>query len=148
MLSRFQIAGVDEICLDLLQTADPDIRSTALGTLVRHGRNDLARPIFDRALGSRDFDQRGMTEKKRTFAGVAKLGGNDALDWFVDVLDPQERHWFASRKEMEVKKVAAYGIRMVGTEKSIDILRHWAFRGDRAVRTACAKELSEAQRPL
>ena len=144
MLSRFQVDGVDEVCLNLLQATDPEIRTTALDTLVRHGRNDLARPILERTLGSHDFDQRGMREKKRIFAGVAKLGGNDALDWFVEVLIPKKRHWFASRKEMEVKRAAAYGIRMVGTEKSIEILRDLADRGDRIVRAACAKELSEA----
>ena len=144
MLSRFQVDGVDEICLHLLQTADPEIRSAALDTLVRHGRNDLARPILERALGSRDFDQRGMTEKKRTFGAVAELGGDDALEWFVEVLSPKERQWFASRKEMEVKRAAAYGVRMVGSEKSVEILRHLAERGDRIVRAACAKELSEA----
>ncbi len=144
MLSRFQVDGVDEICLHLLQTADPEIRSAALDTLVRHGRNDLARPILERALGSRDFDQRGMTEKKRTFGAVAELGGDEALEWFVEVLSPKERQWFASRKEIEVKRAAAYGVRMVGSEKSVEILRHLAERGDRIVRIACAKELSEA----
>ena len=51
-----------------------------------------------------------MTEKKRTFGAVAELGGDDALEWFVEVLSPKERQWFASRKEMEVKRAAAYGV--------------------------------------
>ena len=142
MLARFQVDGVDEICLQLLQTDDSELRVIALDTLVRHGRDDLARPILDHALGSGDFGHRSMTEKRRTFAAVAKLGGEDALDWFVEVLNPKERHWFASRKDMEVKRAAAYGIRMVGTEESKKVLHLLADRGDRIVRAACVKELS------
>lgn len=141
LLGRFHEDETNRRCLELLNDADPEVRTTALDTLVRHGRSELARNVLDEALSSPVFEQRGLAEKRRFFAAVAKLAGEAALDWFVPLLRPDERHWFASRKDREEKEAIAHGIRMVGTEKAAQILTDLAASGDRAVRAACNKAL-------
>jgi alkanesulfonate monooxygenase SsuD/methylene tetrahydromethanopterin reductase-like flavin-dependent oxidoreductase (luciferase family) len=82
-----------------------------------------------------------LSEKRRIYAAAAKLAGENALKWFVNILQPDERRWFASRKEREGCEAVAHGIRMVGTEKAQRLLEKLADQGDRFIRAACLKEL-------
>jgi hypothetical protein len=142
-LGRFKQERIDDLCLDLLEQEDAEVRAAALDTLVRHGRRKHARPLLDRALGARGFAERPLSEKRRTFAAVAKLAGEQALEWFLEVLRPDERPWFVSRTEREMMAAAAHGIRMIGTDTTWQLLRDLAGSGDRFLKAACSGVLSE-----
>jgi HEAT repeat protein len=146
VLGRFNEPRVDELCLSLLGDGDPEVRSTALDTLVRRGKGELARPILDYSISAPDFGDRDLAEKRRIFAAVAKLGGAEVLDWFVKLLRLEERRWFASRKDREVREAAVHGIRLVGTDEARQLLHDMASKGDRFVRAACLKELAVERR--
>ena len=142
VLGRFRCARSDQICLRLLQDQDAEVRSTALDTLVRSGASELAKTILDQSVADSTFEERTYLEQSRTFSAVAKLGGIDALQWFTDLVRPEERRWFASRKERQMLQAATHGIYVVGTEESRDLLEEMASKGDRFVRAASQKELS------
>ncbi len=142
VLGRFPDRQIDPICLRLLGDGDLEVRSTALDILVRSGRPELAEPILDHTTRARGFDDRGLSEKRRIFAAVAKLGGPGSLDWFVEMLSQEGRKWFASRREREAREAVVHGIRIVGTDEARQLLRKMAETGDRHVRTACLKELA------
>jgi hypothetical protein len=102
----------------------------------------LAHPLLDHALKDPAFDERSLSEKRRLYAAVAKLGGDAALEWFAKGLQSRERRWFSSRKEREAAEAIVHGIRMIGTAEARTLLQDMANRGDRHVRSACLKELS------
>jgi HEAT repeat protein len=141
-LGRFPDQQIDPLCLRLLGDGDIEVRSTALDILVRSGRETLAEPILDHTTRARGFDDRGLSEKRRIFAAVAKLGGPGSLDWFTEMLSQEGRKWFASRREREAREAVIHGIRIVGTEQARRLLREMAESGDRHVRAACLKELA------
>jgi hypothetical protein len=141
LLGRFREEQVYEICLRLLDDGDQEVRACALDVIVRHGQRGLARQILDRSLGSGGFAERDLAEKRRTFAAVGKLGGEASLDWFMELLSREERRWFASRHDRELREAAAHGIRVVGTEEAWRLLRESAASGERVARAACLKEL-------
>jgi HEAT repeat protein len=141
VLGRFKEQRAGELCLNLLNDADIEVRATALDALVRLGARELARPILEHTVLAEGFDERSLSEKRRIYAAAAKLAGEDALKWFVNILQPGERRWFASRKEREGCEAIAHGIRIVGTQKANKLLQKLADQGDRFVRAACLKEL-------
>ena len=141
LLGRFREERVEAICLGLLGDADEQIRGSALDTLVRRGRAGLAKPLLDRSLAAAGFDARSPVEKRRLFAGVAKLAGEEALAWFAELLGRTQRGWLAGRQDREVREAAAHGIRVVGTERARQLLRELAASRDRLTRAACLKEL-------
>jgi hypothetical protein len=141
VLGRFKERRAMELCLERLNDEDIEVRATALDTLVRFGTCELARPILEYTVLTEGFDERSLSEKRRIYAASAKLAGEDALKWFVNILQPDERRWFASRKEREGCEAIVHGIRMVGTQKAQRLLQKLADRGDRFVRAACLKEL-------
>lgn len=146
VLGRFRNGRVDEICLMLLADEDVEVRSSALDTLVGRGKPELARPILDHSLRAPGFDGRRLSEKRRVYAAVAKLGGDAALDLFAEQLESRQRRWFASRKEREACEAIVHGIRVIGTEQARRRLRKLADQGDRWVRAACLKALSNDKR--
>ena len=109
--------------------------------LVRSGATELAKTIFDQSIADPTFEERSYQEQSRTFSAVAKLGGVNALQWFTDLVHPEGRRWFASRKERQMLQAAVHGIHVVGTEESKDLLEEMASKGDRFVRAASQKEL-------
>jgi hypothetical protein len=141
VLSRFRDRRTVAVCLELLKDEDLEIRSTALNCLVHFGGRELARPILKHTVEAPGFDERSLSEKRRIYAAAAKLGGEEALEWFVDLLRPGEKRWFASRKEREAREAIVHGIRMVGTDEARKLLRKLANEGDRFVKAACLKEL-------
>jgi HEAT repeat protein len=141
VLGRFKDPQTDELCLSVLGDSDPEIRSSALDTLVRRGHPELATSILERATHLPDFSDRSLAEKRRVFAAVAKLGGAAALDLFVPLLRLDERRWFAGKMEREGLEALIHGIRLVGTEESRKLLREIADKGNRAVRAVALKAL-------
>lgn len=141
VLGRFRGSRSGEICLRLLRDPDAEVRSTALDMLVRSSASELARAIFEQSIADSTFEERSYLEQSRTFSAVAKLGGKNALQWFTELVRPQERRWFASRKERQIIQAAVHGIYVVGTEESKSLLEEMATKGDRFVRAASQKEL-------
>jgi hypothetical protein len=142
VLGRFRGGRSGEICLRLLRDHNPEVRSAALDTLVRSGASELAKAIFDQSIADSAFEERSYLEQSRTFSAVAKLGGANALPWFIQLVRPDERRWFASRKERQIIQAAVHGIYVVGTEESKNLLEQMASKGDRFVRAASQKQLS------
>jgi HEAT repeat protein len=142
VLGRFRSVRSGEICLRLLQDDDLEVRGTALDTLVRSGVSEFAKAVFDQAIADATFEDRSYLEQSRTFSAVAKLGGTDSLPWFTELVRPDERRWFASRKERQIIQAAVHGIYVVGTQESKNLLEQMAKKGDRFVRAASQKQLS------
>ncbi len=143
VLGRFKTERLDGLCLNLLSDEDNEVRRAALDTLVRRGRRELALPLLERALKDPAFDERSLSEKRRLCAAVAKIGGNEALGGFAEGLQSRENRWFAARKQREACEAIVHGIRMIGTAESRKLLKDMASRGNRHVRAACLKVLSE-----
>ena len=144
-LGRFRDQRTATLCLGLVQDKDYEVRSIALDTLVRGNASQLAKAILDQSLANPVFDERSLVEKRRMFAAVAKLGGPAAISWFTALIHPDERRWFASRKEREAIQSAVHGIRMVGTREAQQLLEEMARKGNRFARAASRRELSEGK---
>ena len=140
-ISRYPDPEVDDLALERLGDPDPEIRATALDTLVRRGRQELGEKILERSLTASNFDARSLNEKRRLFAAVAKLCGESVLDLLNQQLMGKETRWFTSKKEKEFAEAVAHGMRVVGTPKAMEFLHHGSEDGARFVRAACAKEL-------
>lgn len=139
-LGHFRGEELDPLWLRLMDDGDPEVRSLALTALVRAGRGSLAQRIFAQSVESPAFDGLSLLEKRRRFVAVSKLGGEQAMDWFADLLRPAKR-WFASRRAQEMEQAAAHGLRAIGSERARRLLRKMAASGDRWVRAACLAEL-------
>jgi len=139
-LGHFRGEELDPLWLQLLNDPDPEIRSQALTALVLTGRSELAQRILRQSIGSPTFDGLPLLEKRRRFVAVVKLGGEQALDTFAELLRPAKR-WFASRRAQEMEQAAAHGLRAIGTERARQLLKEIAASGDRWVRAACLAEL-------
>jgi HEAT repeat protein len=139
-LGHYKSDELDSLWLRHLDDEDAEVRSLALTALVRTGRSDLARRILAQSLDSPVFEGLPLIEKRRRFVAVSKLGGEQALNWFADLLRPHKR-WFASRKTQEIEQAAAHGLRTIGSEAARGLLRQLAASGDRWVRAACQAEL-------
>ena len=97
-ISRYPDPEVDDLSLKRLGDPDPEIRATALDTLVRRGSQELGEKILERSLTASDFDSRSLNEKRRLFAAVAKLCGESVLDLLNQQLMGKEIRWFTSKK--------------------------------------------------
>jgi HEAT repeat protein len=139
-LGHYKSDELDSLWLRHLDDEDAEVRSLALTALVRTGRSDLARRILAESLDSPVFEGLPLLEKRRRFVAVSKLGGEQALNWFADLLRPNKR-WFASRRTQEIEQAAAHGLRTIGSEAARSLLRQLAASGDRWVRAACQAEL-------
>jgi hypothetical protein len=139
--SRYAEEGVLSLCLERLVDSDPEVRTTALDTLVKRGRADLGLQILERSLASERFERLALPEKRRLFAAVAKLSGESALDSFQKLLNAREDHWFAKQKDREFVEAVAHGIRMVGGPRAKRILEDGSRGGPKLARAACLKEL-------
>jgi hypothetical protein len=142
-LTRYPDERVDELSLARLEDRDSEIRATALDTLVRRGKKDLGQRALAQALRAPELDVQSLNEKRRLFAAVAKLCGDSALEQLSQQLTGKEDRWFTSKKDEERAEAVAHGIRMIGSERAKDILRHLSKEGARFVRAACAKELGQ-----
>jgi hypothetical protein len=65
VLGRFKEQRAGELCLELLNDEDIEVRATALDALVRLGARELARPILDHTALAEGFDERSLSEKRR-----------------------------------------------------------------------------------
>jgi hypothetical protein len=144
-VSRYPDEGVLSLCLDRLLDADPEVRVTALDTLVKRGEADQGLQILERSIASDRFDKLALLEKRRLFAAVAKLAGESALDPLQKLLNSREDHWFRKQRDREFAEAVAHGIRMVGGEHAKRILQEGSERGPKLARAACLKELGAAR---
>jgi hypothetical protein len=140
-LSRYPDERITTLCLDRMADPDPEVRSAALDTLVRRGASAHGLEILDRSLRDARFDERGLNEKRRLFAAVAKLAGESALESFRRLLWGREEHWFASSKDRQFAEAVAHGLRVIGTSEALRLLRECAESGPRFARSACLKEI-------
>ena len=139
--SRYSEPEVETLALARLHDQDPEIRAAALDTLVRRGTPELGQKILEATLAAGDLRDRSLNEKRRLFAAVAKLCGEATLDLLSQKLLENEDRWFTSKKDKELAEAFAHGIRVVGTDRAMALLRHCAENGAKFVRAACAKEL-------
>jgi hypothetical protein len=145
LIGRFRESASDGMCVDLLADPDAEVRGAALDALVLHERRDLAQAMLERALAAPGFAGFPLQEKRRLFRAVARLAGDQAVDWFVACLERRESGWFAGGPARELREAAAHGIRAVGTEVAHARLSELSRSRDRLVRTACLKELAQEQ---
>jgi hypothetical protein len=144
-VTRYPEEGVLTLCLDRLLDLDPEVRVVALDVLVKRGQADEGLRILDRSLSSERFEKLSLLEKRRLFAAVAKLAGENALDPFVKLLNAREDHWFQKQRDREFAEAVAHGIRMVGGARARRVLEEGSERGTRIARAACLKELGSAR---
>ena len=140
-VTRYPEEGVLSLCLERLMDLDPEVRVTALDTLVKRGGADQGLQILDRSMASDRFDKLTLLEKRRLFAAVAKLAGESALDAFQKLLHSREDHWFQKQRDREFAEAVAHGIRMVAGARAKQILEEGSERGSKLARAACLKEL-------
>ena len=81
--------------------SDGEIRKLAMTALLRGGRPELAQPIAELTM-TEEFTSSPLDEKMRAFAAIARLGGEQGLSWFADILDRPHPRWFASRSSREI----------------------------------------------
>lgn len=141
VLGRFQGERVVRTWLELLSDRDVGLRSLAIAALARSRSTSAAREIVVRVAAA--TPERSEEELRRALAAAGRLAGDEALAWLAPQLQPERRRWFASRREQELARAAAYGIRVVGSEASRNLLATLAQTGDRICRAACAAELGE-----
>jgi len=138
--SRCPDERVLSLCLERLMDSDPEVRTTALDTLVKRGP-DLGLQILERSLASERFESLALLEKRRLFAAVAKLSGESALDSLQKQLSARDDHWFAKEKDREFAEAVAHGIRMVASPRAKRILEDASQNGPKLARAACLREL-------
>jgi len=141
-LGNYQEGAIGEIWISLLDDEDPDVRALALTALTRSGQPELAQQIAERTMAE-GFDERDLDEKRRVFSAVARLGGEQGLPWFQQLLASRHHGWFASRRSRDTLVAVAHGIARVRTAAARDILMELAQTKDRAVRAACREALKE-----
>ena len=61
-----------------------------------------------------------MTEKKKYFSALAKLGPERAVSFFTEIL---QKFSFGTRKTEEMRQCAVFGLGEVGTKQALDVLR-------------------------
>ncbi|MEE9230411.1 MAG: hypothetical protein V3U86_06865 [Acidobacteriota bacterium] len=137
-LGPFQDGPVGEKWLELLNDADPRIYILAVIAIERSGRRELVQHLIEQTSATASAE-RGPVEKKRCFAAVARLAGDEALEVFASLL--AKRRWIASRQTREAVQAAVHGIRTVGTAAARDLLVDLGTSGDRFVRSACHEVL-------
>jgi len=142
-ISRYPDEAVDEMLVERLSDPDPEIRGTALDSIVRRAKKELGQRALERMLGTSTLAEQSLAEKRRFFAAVAKLCGDSVLDAFKSQLTGKEDRWFASKKDKELAEAVAHGIRAIGTDDAIALLRNLSEDGARFVKAACAKELAK-----
>jgi hypothetical protein len=130
---------VVRLWLELLGDEELALRSLAIAALARSGTGPVAREIVSRVSGERP--ERSEDELRRALAVVGRLAGDEALPLLRPLLQPERRRWFASRRDQELARAAAHGIRVVGSDASRDLLAFLHRRGDRICRAACVAEL-------
>jgi hypothetical protein len=139
VLGRLQGERVVRLWLELLGDEELALRSLAIAALARSGTGPVAREIVSRVSGERP--ERSEDELRRALAVVGRLAGDEALPLLRPLLQPERRRWFASRRDQELARAAAHGIRVVGSDASRDLLAFLHRRGDRICRAACVAEL-------
>jgi hypothetical protein len=144
-VTRYPEEGVLSLCRDRLLDLDPEVRVVALDVLVKRGGADQGLEILERSLASERFEKLPLLEKRRLFAAVAKLSGENALDSLVKLLNAREDHWFQRQRDREFAEAIAHGIRMVGGPRAQRILEEASERGTKIARAACLKELAAAR---
>ena len=90
-----------------------------------------------------EFEDADLTEKQRTFEAIARLGGEQGLGWFEEILRRPHPRWFASRRFKELLAAVAHGLVSVRSPRARAILEDLAATGDRLVRTVCREALRE-----
>lgn len=140
-ISRYPDERVDALLVNRLSDRDPEVRATALDTIVRRGKSELGHEALGRLLGTEALAEQSLNEKRRFFAAVAKLCGESVLERLRRELTGKEDRWFTSKKDKELAEAVAHGIRGIGTESALAILRQLAEDAPRFVKAACAKEL-------
>ncbi len=126
----------------LLGDEDGEIRRLALTVLVRSGQPQLAQIIAERTM-SAEFTEAELEEKRRTFAAIARLGGEQGLPWFEELLRRPNPRWFASRTIKETLAAVAHGVATVRSANARELLERLAVEADRTVRVACRDALAE-----
>jgi len=138
-LGRIQGKRAAVLWLELLDDDDAGLRSLAIAALARSESPAVAREMLARVSGEEPV--RSEEEVRRALAAVARLAGADALPWLAALLQPERRRWFGSRREQELARAAAHGIRAVGSQEANELLATLLRDGDRVCRAACAAEL-------
>jgi hypothetical protein len=108
----------------------------AMTALLRGGQPELAQPIAELTM-TEEFTDSSLEEKLRAFAAIARLGGDQGLGWFADILGRPHPRWFASRSAREMITAAAHALTQVRSDRARELLEELATSRDRLVRSAC-----------
>jgi HEAT repeat protein len=126
--------------IKMLNDESPYIRSQAAIHLAKSFKNDALRPILS-VIQSESFMDRDFSEKASFFRAIGGIRSPESLPVLRKILE--KRSWFQRPKWDELQICAIGALRMIGTEKSREILEMGKRSKNRAVRRACLQALNE-----
>ncbi len=130
-----------DLWLRLLDDDDEQMRILAITALVRGEHASLAQHLLDRA-SDEDRARRSPEELEHLMIGIARLAGEQVLPWFSRLLTATPGGFLARRRDRELLRTAAVGLRAVGTPAARDLLEEHSRKGGRHLRAACRQALA------
>jgi len=119
-LSHYRGPSVEQLLLEALLDSDVDIRTAALRTIVSMGSSDVLDSLLA-FVESDDFKAKDLTEKRRFFMALAKLGGTLLVPYFGELL--ARKKFFGRAAENELKLCAIAALALVGGIEAEGVLK-------------------------
>ena len=126
-----------------LSDSEQKVRETACRSLVEMNPSRAFTEISE-IIGSEEFDDRQLDEKKLFHELLGRAGGGKAVPFLTDRF--AKKGIFSTHKKEDQRVCAAYGLAATGTVEAEEILVEGSKSGPTAVREACSHALRRIMR--
>jgi HEAT repeat protein len=133
---------VEKPLMIVLNDGDPQIRISALKILRRFGNKKLFELMKEKVLAD-DLKERPYTEKKEIFEALAETGGENAFPILSEFF--RKKGFLRKTETSELRACAAYGLGILGTKESVELLQKGVSEKEGFVSDACKKVLAKVK---
>ncbi|MFQ5597376.1 MAG: HEAT repeat domain-containing protein [Nitrospiria bacterium] len=141
VLDSMDHPGAHQLFLDFLPDPDLSNRVYAIKSLAKKGIKEGLSVLLE-MIGSKDFDQKALYEKKEIYAAVAQLGGDAVVPEMHKYV---KKRWslFRSLHFEERGLCAVVALQRIGSPQAIQALLDGSDSGNKKIREACQKALNQ-----
>jgi HEAT repeat protein len=134
-----------DLLTQFIQDEDLSVRASVVRLLAKAHHKGALEPLL-RVIQQRDFEERDLHEKREFMEALAHIGKEEVIPILEKIIKRKGFFWFKRERQDEMVLCAAVALKVIGTQKAVDLLEEGRRSTNKGVRDACAKAIEELKR--
>jgi len=134
-----------DLLMQFIQDEDLSIRASVVRLLAKSHHKEALEPLVQ-VIQHRDFEEKDLYEKREFMEALAHIGKEEVIPVLERIIKRKGFFWFKREKQDEIALCAANALKVIGTQKAVDVLEEGRRSTSKDVRDACVKAVEELKR--